>query len=196
MKFLVIDDSQEIIDTLSLCLNLCWPQAKLLSAREGKRGLELVAEHAPDLVILDIGLPDINGLEVLRSLRGVSDVPVMILTVRDEDVEIARFLEEGADDYVVKPFSYLGLMERIQVLVTGSVMINSTNQESLRGLEIAGRNKVAVADGSHAFAGVIRRCFNPECASRANAAPSHQYHAHYFRRSDDDEKQEVVEVSF
>ena len=73
-------------------------------------------EDAPDLVILDIGLPDMNGLEVLRSLRGFSDVPVVMLTIQDQDVEIARFLEEGADEYVVKPFSHVEFMGRIQAI--------------------------------------------------------------------------------
>ncbi len=116
MKFLIIEDSQEIVDAVSLCLSMRWPQAELLSSSEGKRGLELVEEEGPDLVILDIGLPDINGLEVLRSLRGFSDVPVVMLTARDQDVEIARFLEEGADDYVVKPFSHVELMGRLQAI--------------------------------------------------------------------------------
>ena len=69
MKFLVIDDSQEIIDAVSLCLNLRWPQADVLSSSEGRRGLELVEEAGPDLVILDIGLPDMNGLEASRCDR-------------------------------------------------------------------------------------------------------------------------------
>lgn len=116
MKFLIIEDSQEIIDAVSLCLSLRWPQAELLSAGEGKRGLDLVGEAGPDLVILDIGLPDMNGLDVLRSLRSFSDVPVVMLTARDQDVEIARFLEEGADDYVVKPFSHVEFMGRIQAI--------------------------------------------------------------------------------
>ena len=196
MKFLVIDDSQEITDTLSLCINMCWPQAELLSTLEGKRGLELVQEHAPDLVILDIGLPDMSGLEVLRSLRAFSNVPIMMLTVRNEDVEIARFLEEGADDFVVKPFSYLDLMERIQVMITGSVLVSSTNQECLRALEIAGRNMVEEANGNHTFAGVITRCFAPGCSSNATAAPGHRYHAHYVHRSNGYEKKEVVNVPF
>ncbi len=116
MKYLVVDDSQEIIEAVSLCVSLRWPQAELLSSTEGRKGLKLVEEESPDLVILDIGLPDINGLEVLRSLREFSDVPVVMLTARDKDVEIARFLEEGADDYIVKPFSHIELLGRIQAI--------------------------------------------------------------------------------
>ena len=116
LKFVIIDDSHEIIDAVSLCLSLRWPGAEVFSASEGKRGLELVEAHGPDLVILDIGLPDMSGLEILRSLRSFSDVPVMILTIKDQDVEIARYLEEGADDYVVKPFSRVVLMSRIHTI--------------------------------------------------------------------------------
>ena len=116
MKFLIIDDNEEIIESVSRCLSLRWPQSDLISADQGKRGLQLARDEAPDLVILDISLPDIGGLEVLRSLRSFSDVPVVILTVRDQDVEVARFLEEGADDYVVKPFSHVELLGRIQAI--------------------------------------------------------------------------------
>ena len=120
MKFLVIDDSEEIIDAVSLCLNLRWPQAEIISTGEGQAGLELVEKQSPDLVILDIGLPDIGGLEVLRSLRSFSDVPIVMLTARGQDVEIARFLEEGADEFVVKPFSHVELMGRVQAVLRRS----------------------------------------------------------------------------
>ena len=116
MKFLVIEDSQEIVDAVSLCLGMRWPEAEVSSAHEGGKGIELVEEDSPDLVILDIGLPDMNGLQVLRTVRSFSDVPIVMLTVQDQDVEIARFLEEGADDYVVKPFSHVELMGRLQAI--------------------------------------------------------------------------------
>ena len=98
MRVLVIEDSPEIIDAVSLCLSLRWPEAEVFSSGEGGRGLELIEEKAPDLVILDIGLPDMTGLEVLRTLRGFSDVPVVMLTARSQDIEIARYLEEGCPE--------------------------------------------------------------------------------------------------
>ncbi|MBI4338855.1 MAG: response regulator transcription factor [Chloroflexi bacterium] len=116
MKFLVVDDNQDIIDAVSLCINLRWPQAEVISTSEGRKAEGLVEEQAPDLVILDIGLPDINGLQVLKGIRAFSDVPVVMLTARDLDVEVARFLEEGADDYVVKPFSHVELLGRLQAI--------------------------------------------------------------------------------
>ena len=116
MKVLVIEDNLEMSDTVALCLNMRWPQTELVTVVEGKRGIELVEEESPDLVVLDIGLPDIGGLEVLRGIRAFSDVPVVMLTVQNHDVEIARYLEEGADDYVVKPFSHVEFMGRIQAV--------------------------------------------------------------------------------
>ncbi|MFQ5875288.1 MAG: response regulator transcription factor [Dehalococcoidia bacterium] len=136
MKFLVIDDSPEIVEAVSLCLGLRWPQAKFLSTSEGKKGLKLVEEEGPDLVILDIGLPDINGLDVLKSLRDVSEVPVVMLTVRNQDVEIARFLEEGADDFVVKPFSHVELMGRVQAIFRRTQGRVHSNSQPLQAGEL------------------------------------------------------------
>lgn len=117
MKFAVIDDSQDIFDAVSLCVNLRWPQAEIVGANTGDQGLKTIEEQTPDLVILDVGLPDMSGLEVLQWIRKFSDVPVIILTARDQDVEIARFLEAGADDYIVKPFSHVELLGRIQAIL-------------------------------------------------------------------------------
>lgn len=117
MKILVIDDSPEIFDALSLCFDVYWDGATdLVGASDGKRGLALAEEQVLDLVILDVTLPDMCGLEVLRSLRVVSDVPVVMLSARGEDVEVARFLKEGADDYVVKPFNPVDLMYRLEAV--------------------------------------------------------------------------------
>ena len=77
----------------------------------------LVRPERPDLVVLDVGLPDINGLEVLRRLRSFSDIPVIMLTGQDRDVDVAIFLREGADDYVVKPFSQIELIARIEAVM-------------------------------------------------------------------------------
>ena len=113
MKFLVINDSSEIIDLLSLCFKLHWPEVELLSAIEGKMGLVLVRQQGPELVILDINLPDANGLEVLQELRSFSDVPVVILSVSDEqEADIDHYMEEGATDYIVMPFDYVDFIER------------------------------------------------------------------------------------
>lgn len=117
MKVVVIDDSPEIIEVVSLCFQLRWSGAAVLSAGTGNKGLELIEAESPDIVILDVGLPDMEGFEVLRELRRFSQVPVIMLTVRGEDTDVAKGLELGADDYITKPFSHIELVARIQAVM-------------------------------------------------------------------------------
>jgi len=117
MKVVVIDDSPEIIEVVTLCFQLRWSGATIVSASNGAKGLELIEAESPDVVILDIGLPDMDGFQVLRELRRFSPAPVIMLTVRGEDTDVARGLELGADDYIVKPFSHIELIARVQAVL-------------------------------------------------------------------------------
>jgi len=117
MKVVVIDDSPEIIEVVTLCFQLRWGNTTVLPANDGTKGLELVEKESPDLVILDIGLPDTDGFQVLREIRRFSAVPVIMLTVKSEDTDIAKGLELGADDYVTKPFSHIELLARVQAVM-------------------------------------------------------------------------------
>jgi len=96
LKVLVIEDNPQTVDTVTLCFDLKWPGAEVVSTPEGMKGLEIAERESPDLVILDMGLPDIDGIDVLRRLRTFSDVPVVILTVRDSEMDISKGLEFGA----------------------------------------------------------------------------------------------------
>jgi two-component system KDP operon response regulator KdpE len=87
------------------------------AAHTAMTGLQTTLDERPDLVVLDLGLPDLDGLELLRMLRGVSAVPVIIATARDDDAEIVRGLDAGADDYVVKPFTAAQLDARIRAVL-------------------------------------------------------------------------------
>jgi two-component system KDP operon response regulator KdpE len=103
MTALIIDDEIQIRRLLRLALES--RDYIVREAETGRLGLQEAAFHRPDVVLLDLGLPDMDGLEVLKNLREWSAVPVLILSVRDqEDVKVAA-LENGADDYVTKPFS-------------------------------------------------------------------------------------------
>lgn len=117
MKILIIEDDPAIIELVSLAFLIRWPEVKLLTTGLGEKGIELVASEAPDIVVLDLGLPDIDGLEVLKQVRLFSTTPVIILTVRAEESDIVKGLEWGADDYIVKPFRQLELMARVQALL-------------------------------------------------------------------------------
>ena len=120
MKVVVVDDSPDIIEVVSLCFQLRWSNAELSSASTGSEGLELIEAESPDIVILDIGLPDMEGFEVLKEIRRFSQVPVIMLTVRAEDTDVARSLEMGADDYITKPFSHIELVARVQAVLRRS----------------------------------------------------------------------------
>ena len=116
MKVLIIEDDPEIIEVISLVFEIRWPGVKVVSTHLGKRGMELVESESPDIVILDLGLPDISGFDVLKGVRAFSDLPVLVLTVRGEEADIVKGLEWGADDYMVKPFRQLELLARVRAL--------------------------------------------------------------------------------
>ncbi len=117
MKVLIIEDDREIVEAISLAFQIRWPEAKVVSTRLGEKGIELVESEAPDIVILDLGLPDINGFEVLRQIRLFSDVPTIILTVRSDEADIVKGLEWGADDYITKPFGQLEFLARVKAQI-------------------------------------------------------------------------------
>jgi len=114
MKVLVVDDDQRLREALEVGVQLQWQDAQVLTASDGEAGLERFFNEEPDVVLLDVTMPRMNGFEVLKAIRQVSDVPVIMLTARGEDVDQVRGLELGADDYVAKPFSHLALMARIK----------------------------------------------------------------------------------
>ena len=117
MKLLLVDDDPEIRASVRLGFELQWRDIEILEAERGDRALALVEEARPDLVLLDVGLPDIDGYAVLREIRAFSAVPVIMLTARDEPIDKVRGLEAGADDYVGKPFDHLELMARVRAVL-------------------------------------------------------------------------------
>jgi two-component system KDP operon response regulator KdpE len=114
MKVLVVDDDVRVREALEIGIALQWEDAAVISAGDGEAGLDRFFADEPDLVLLDVNMPRMTGFEVLKAIRQVSDVPVIMLTARGEDVDQVRGLELGADDYVAKPFSHLALMARMR----------------------------------------------------------------------------------
>lgn len=117
LKILIIEDNQDIVEAIAVGFQIRWPEVKLLSTHLGEKGVDMVEADSPDVVILDLGLPDISGFEVLRRIRLFSDALIIILTVRAEEPDIMKGLEWGADDYMVKPFSHLELLARVRALL-------------------------------------------------------------------------------
>lgn len=117
MRILVVDDAPDVIESVRLGFTLQWREVEVLGAERGEEGLDLVEQEKPDLVLLDVGLPDIDGYEVLRQIRAFSDVPVVMLTARDDTLDLVKGLELGADDYVTKPFNHLELLARVKAVL-------------------------------------------------------------------------------
>jgi DNA-binding response OmpR family regulator len=111
----VVDDEPNIADLVDLYL--ARDGFRVLKAGTGAAGLDAVKDHRPRLVVLDVGLPDIDGLEVCKRIRATSRVPVIFLTARDGEVDRVLGLELGADDYVTKPFSPAELVARVKAVL-------------------------------------------------------------------------------
>ncbi len=114
-KIIVVEDEATVRDTLAL--NLRAEGFEVLTAQDGEEGLQLGRDEAPDLLILDLMLPKLDGLSLCRILRRHSDVPILMLTARGTEMDRIAGLETGADDYVVKPFSLGELMARVRALL-------------------------------------------------------------------------------
>ena len=117
MRILIVEDDSAIVELVSLCLKVSWPDARIIFTGLVEEGIELAEKENPDLIILDLGLPDKSGLELLKEVRQTSSVPVIILTVRDEESDVVRGLELGADDYITKPFRQMEFVSRAKALL-------------------------------------------------------------------------------
>ena len=128
MKVLLIEDEPAIADTVVYALEsegyvVEWQNA-------GELGLDSIGKVSPDIVILDIGLPDMNGFEVFRKMRSITDVPVIFLTARNIEIDRVTGLEMGADDYVVKPFSPRELTARVRAVLRRSQSIDKNKNQA------------------------------------------------------------------
>jgi two-component system KDP operon response regulator KdpE len=117
MRIVVIDDEPDVIESIRLGFALQWREIDVVGATNGESGLDSIERERPDIVLLDIGLPDVDGFEVLRQIRAFSDVPVVMLTAHDDSMDKVKGLELGADDYVTKPFNHLELMARVRAVL-------------------------------------------------------------------------------
>jgi len=117
MHVLIVEDTAEVVDIIDVSLKMRWPDCEVSSVARGSMVTGILAANKPDLVILDLGLPDMDGLELLADMRRVSTVPVIILTARGHKAARVRGLETGADDYIVKPFSASELLARVRAVL-------------------------------------------------------------------------------
>jgi len=114
-KILVVEDEQTLVETLEYSLRR--QGYEVHTAMEGRAALEAAAQHKPDLVVLDVMLPGLDGFEICRILRQETSVPILMLTARSEEIDKIVGLEVGADDYLTKPFSMRELVARVKALL-------------------------------------------------------------------------------
>lgn len=137
---LIVDDEPAIAETVEYALKD--EGFSVIMAETGQDGLDCFKSRQPDLIVLDVGLPDISGFDVCREIRKTSDVPVLFLTARESEIDRVVGLEIGADDYVVKPFSPRELTARVKAILRRFSAAEKTT---------AGKTPVTPLDGSISF---------------------------------------------
>ena len=144
----VVEDDPSIADLIEMYLR--GAGFRVLQATSGERGLELIAQHRPVMVLLDIGLPDIDGFEVCRRIRATSTLPVLFLTARDGEIDRVLGLELGADDYVTKPFSPRELVARVKAILRRGqpTVVDASVRDIGDGIEIDLARREVRAQGS------------------------------------------------
>lgn len=146
VSVLLIEDDPAI--RISLTRALGEKGHVVASVPTGGAALPRVVRDQPDLVVLDLGLPDMDGFEVLQMLRGASSVPVIVATARDDEAEIVRLLDAGADDYLVKPFGAQQLDARIRAVARRTAEGDGPRTMTIGGLSIDPAAREAVLDGA------------------------------------------------
>jgi DNA-binding response OmpR family regulator len=117
LRVLIAEDAPDIAQVVAFGVRMTWPGCQVVIAGDGEEALRRFAEEPADLVVLDIAMPPPDGFEVCRRIREASQVPILMLTVRDATIDKVRAFDLGADDYLAKPFDHLELLARLRALV-------------------------------------------------------------------------------
>jgi DNA-binding response OmpR family regulator len=120
LKLLIADDARDVAEVVAFGARMAWPDCEVTVASGGREALRRFEEEQPGLVILDVTMPPPDGFEVCRLIRESSQVPILMLTVRDTTLDKVRALDLGADDYLTKPFDHLELLARLRALLRRS----------------------------------------------------------------------------
>ena len=124
-KVLIVEDEQSISNFISMILTA--NGFDTIIVRTGEEALTMIASHCPDMIVLDLGLPDMDGMEVLKSVRKWSNLPVVVVSARNHEHDKVEALDYGADDYLVKPFAFEELMARIRCVTRRSPILTPSD---------------------------------------------------------------------
>lgn len=128
-SILVIEDEKNIGNYIDTILNS--NEYKVLRAMNGRTGLSLCTSHHPEVILLDLGLPDLDGMEVLQQIRGFSSVPIIVISARTQEKEKVEALDGGADDYITKPFGAEELLARIRTALRHRLQTGQSQTQDL-----------------------------------------------------------------
>lgn len=150
LSVLVIEDEKSICDFIAKTLNAS--DYKAVTAGSGKEGLAILTSALPDLVLLDLGLPDMDGIDIIKQTREWSSLPIIVISARVQEREKVAALDAGADDYITKPFGTDELLARIRTAIRHSNKIvddkvNSTRPYSARGLVVDFGKRLVTVEG-------------------------------------------------
>ncbi len=135
-KILVVEDEKSISTLISTILNN--NGYEVMKARTGSEALSMISSHCPDLIVLDLGLPDMDGLDILRQIRSWSTLPVVVVSARSHERDKVTALELGADDYLTKPFGTGELVARIRTAIRHTRTTSTNNEIAQRGTYTVG----------------------------------------------------------
>lgn len=144
LRILVVEDDTRIRNLISTTLKA--HDYKYITAENGETAVVQASTHNPDIILLDLGLPDTDGVEIIRKIRTWSNVPIIVISARNEDSDKIEALDNGADDYLTKPFSVEELLARIRVTARRLAMLQ-TKSEANDSVFINGRLKIDYAAG-------------------------------------------------
>ena len=130
-KILVVEDEKSIAHFISTVLNNNGYEA--MCARTGQEALAMVSSHCPDLIILDLGLPDMDGMELLKNIRSWSGLPIVVVSARSHERDKVAALDAGADDYLTKPFGTAELLARVRTAIRHTRTVSGNSEIALQG---------------------------------------------------------------
>jgi two-component system KDP operon response regulator KdpE len=146
-KILVCDDDASLLQALAISLTA--RGYEVIAARSGEEGLDRAAHRHPDVVLLDLGLPGIDGVEVIRGVRGWSSMPIIVLSARHQSVSKVEALDAGADDYVTKPFGMDELLARLRATLRRTTSSDEAPRVEAEGFTVDLVDKRVTRDGAY-----------------------------------------------
>lgn len=144
-KVLIVEDEQSISNFISMVLNANGYDTIIVGS--GEEALTMIASHCPDLIVLDLGLPDMDGMEVLKSVRKWSNLPVVVVSARNHEHDKVNALDYGADDYLVKPFGVMEMVSRVKAVLRRCHPADTGHVLSAGGLSMDLDCRTVTADG-------------------------------------------------